>query len=232
MYANEHLDWLENAYPYRIAWYPATHPYVSHMSWGNFHPFRKAKYFVNAYELTKDKKYRDAVSLCNDFHNGANPFAQTMTSGLGKIYPTKFLDLTSYSDNISEYVSGITPYRNTFGINREALKLGYALIYPHRKDRKFTPHPTMLLPKSAIGDFTNIEDFSKKVGQLLPIWRRFANVEAYSVAASEYTVSETISPALAVCGWLLEPNWLPSDELKNRQPTKNHRKLKGYAPLP
>lgn len=232
MYANEHLDWLENAYPYRIAWYPATHPYVSHMSWGNFHPFRNAKYFVNAYELTKDKKYRDAVSLCNDFHNGANPFAQTMTSGLGKIYPTKFLDLTSYSDNISEYVSGITPYRNTFGINREALKLGYALIYPHRKDRKFTPQPTMLLPKSAIGDFTNIEDFSKKVGRLLPIWRRFANVEAYSVAASEYTVSETISPALAVCGWLLEPNWLPSDELKNRQPTKDHRKLKGYAPLP
>ena len=90
----------------------------------------------------------------------------------------------------------------------------------------------MLLPKSAIGDFIKIEDFSKKVGQLLPIWRRFANVEAYSVAASEYTVSETISPALAVCGWLLEPNWLPSDELKNRQPTKDHRKLKGYAPLP
>ncbi|MBE6411389.1 MAG: hypothetical protein E7036_02415 [Opitutales bacterium] len=232
MYADMRLGWLENAYPYRIAWYPHNHPYVSHMAWGNFHPFRNAKYFINAYELTKDKKYYTAVSLCNDFHNGANPFGQTMTSGLGKIYPVKFLDLPSYSDNVSEYVLGITPYRNTFGINRESLKLGYALIYPHRKDRNFTPTPIMLLPKSTIGDYKNIENFSKKIGNLLPIWRRYTNVEAYSVSASEYTVSETIAPAMSVCGWLLEPNFSPSDELKNRNPAKDYRKLDGYAPLP
>ena len=232
MYADMRLDWLENAYPNRVAWYPNNHPFVSHMAWGNFHPFRNAKYFVNAFELTKDKKYHTAVSLCNDFHNGANPFGQTMTSGLGKIYPVKFLDLPSYSDNISEYVLGITPYRNTFGINRESLKLGYALIYPHRADRNFTPAPTMLLPKSVIGDYKNIEDFSKKIGKLLPIWRRFTNVEAYSVSASEYTVSETIAPAMSICGWLLEPNFSPSEELKNKQPSKDYRKLDGYAPLP
>lgn len=232
MYADMRLDWLENAYPYRVAWYPCNHPYVSHMSWGNFHPFRNAKYFVNAYEITKDKKYHTAVSLCNDFHNGANPFGQTMTSGLGKIYPTKFLDLPSYSDNISEYIMGISPYRNTFGINREALKLGYALIYPHNTEENFTPQAVMLLPKSVIGDYTRIENFSKKIGNLLPIWRRFTNVEAYSVSASEYTVSETIAPAMSVCGWLLEPNWKPNDALKNKRPASDHRKLDGYAPLP
>lgn len=230
--ADIRLDWLENAYPYRIAWYPSNNGFVAHMSWGNYHPFRNAKYFVNAYELTGDKKYRDAVYLCNDFHNGANPTGQTMTSGLGKIYPVKFLDLPSYSDGISEYVLGITPYRNTFGLNREALRLGYALIYPPRKDRNFNPPPTMLLPKSTIGEYKNMEDFSKKVAQLLPIWRRFTNVEAYSVAVSEYTVSETISPAVAVCGWLLDEQWKPSEEIKNKCPALNHRKLEGYAPLP
>lgn len=230
--ADMRLEWLENAYPYRIAWYPSNHGFVSHTSWGNYHPFRNAKYFVNAYEITNDKKYRDAVYLCNDFHNGANPTGQTMTSGLGKIYPVKFLDLPSYSDGISEYVLGITPYRNTFGLNREALKIGYALIYSPRKDRNFNPIPTMLFPKSVVGEYKNIEDFSKKIAQLLPIWRRFTNVEAYSVAVSEYTVSETISPAAAVCGWLLDEAWVPSEDMKNIRPSDNHRMLEGYAPLP
>jgi hypothetical protein len=90
----------------------------------------------------------------------------------------------------------------------------------------------MLLSKSVIGDYKNIEDFSKKIGKLLPIWRRFTNVEAYSVSASEYTVSETIAPAMSICGWLLEPNFSPSEELKNKQPSKDYRKLDGYAPLP
>ena len=230
--ADMRLQWLENAYPYRIAWYPSNIGFVAHMSWGNYHPFRNAKYFVNAFELTGDRKYRDAVYLCNDFHNGANPTGQSMTSGLGKVYPVKFLDLPSYSDGISEYVLGITPYRNTFGLNRDALKLGYALVYPPIKRRNFNPQPTMLLPKSVVGEYESIEDFSKKVAQLLPIWRRFTNVEAYSVAVSEYTVSETISPAVAVCGWLLDEQWKPSEKIKNIRPAENHRKLEGYAPLP
>ncbi|MBQ6533961.1 MAG: glycoside hydrolase family 9 protein [Opitutales bacterium] len=232
MNADCRLEWLEGAYPYRIAWYPPEHAYVSHMSWGAFHPLRVAKFFVNAYEISKEKKYRDAAFLCNDFHNGANPFGQTMTSGLGKIYPVKFLDLPSYSDGISEYVQGITPYRNTFGINRSALALGYALVYPPRKDRGFAPKPQMVLPKSVVGDYENMDKLSKDVGKALPIWRRFANVEAYSVAASEYTVSETIAPAAAVCGWLLDGEWRPDSSLKNRKPAKDHRKLEGYAPLP
>jgi len=48
-----------------------------------------------------------------------------MTSGLGKIYPAVFLDLISYADNIGEFVPGITPYGNTFGLNRNVLKMVY-----------------------------------------------------------------------------------------------------------
>ena len=230
--AEKRLEWLNNAYPYRMAWYPSAHPYVSHMSWGNFHPFRNAKHFVNAYEITREEKYRDAAYLCNDFHNGANPFGQTMTSGLGKSYPVKFLDLPSYSDGISEYVSGITPYRNTFGINRDCAKLAFGLVYEPRLDRNFNPAPKMLLPESTVGKYADMDSFVKKLGASWPILRRFANVESYSVAASEYAVSETISPAAAVSGWLLEENWTPPERLKNRKPADNIDGLRGYWSLP
>lgn len=232
-YADERLNWLNNNYPYKIAWYDAGHPYVSHMSWGNYHPLRNAKFFVNAYELTNDAKYRDAAYLANDFHNGANPSGQTMTSGLGKNYPIKFLDLASYADGIVEYVQGITPYRDTFGIPREDVLLAHALIYSPRPDKKFNPQPTMLLPDTIYSaDAQNVGDFTKSLGKAWPIWRRFANVEAFTVAASEFTVSETIAPAAAVTGWLLQKGWKPSDELKYRKPASDLRKLEGFAPLP
>lgn len=231
--AAERLNWLDNSYPYRIPWYPADHGYVSHMSWGNFHPLRNSFHFIAAYELTGQKIYRDAVYLCNDWHNGANPFGQTMTSGLGVNYPVKFLDLQSHTDNIPEYVLGITPYRNTFGIPRDSVKLAHALFYDSRADRKFFPEPKLLFAESVLGS-TNltVEEFSSELGKLWPIWRRFGNLESYSVAASEYTVFETIAPAVAATGWLLSSYWEPSEKIKNRKPVQDIRYLKGYGAMP
>ena len=209
------------------------HGHVSYMSWGAFHPLRNATFFMLAYEFTGEKKYKDAVYLCADWHNGANPRGQTMTSGLGKNYPVKFLDYISYADGIVEYVLGITPYQNTFGIPREDVKLAHALYYDPRADRKFEPKPVLLLPESCLGtNQMSLYDFSKKLGSLWPVWRRFGNVEQYTVAASEYTVSETIGPALAAMGWLLSEPWIPSEEIKNRKPVQDISQLKGYAPLP
>ena len=90
----------------------------------------------------------------------------------------------------------------------------------------------MLLPESVIGDAENINDVSAAIGRAWPVWRRFANIEAFTVAASEYTVSETIAPAAALTGWLLEPNYKPSEELKNKKPADDIRELGGFAPLP
>lgn len=230
-YADERLGWQENNYPYRAVWYPANHNYVTHMSWGKSHPLVGAKFFVNAYELTREKKYRDAAHLCNDYHNGANPNGQTMTAGLGKNYPIRFLDLCSYSDGIEEYVLGITPYRNTFGIARDSTRMAHSLVYPPRPDRDFKPEPVILFPKYMTGENPSPEEFEKELKRMWPIWRRFANVEAYSVAASEYTVSETIAPAMAITGWLLERGYKASDEIKDKKPSKL-KDLKGYYPLP
>ena len=95
------------------------------MGWGNYHPLRRAMTLIAAHKLTGEEKYLAGAYLANDYHNGANPLGRSMTSGLGKIYPAVFLDLISYADNIGEFVPGITPYGNTFGLDRNAVKMVY-----------------------------------------------------------------------------------------------------------
>ena len=115
----------ENAYPYRTLWRAADDGWVHAMAWGNYHPLRRAVMLIAAHKITGEKRYLQGAYLANDFHNGANPLGRSMTSGLGKIYPAAFLDLVSYADKVGEFVPGITPYGNTFGLDRNAIKMVY-----------------------------------------------------------------------------------------------------------
>ena len=63
-----------------------------------------------------------------------------------------------------------------------------------------------------------------------PIWRRWGNVENLTVAASEYTVWETIAPAASVCGYLLEATGTPPPV--RPAPAKDVRDLPGYWTVP
>ncbi len=63
-----------------------------------------------------------------------------------------------------------------------------------------------------------------------PIWRRWGNVENQTVAASEYTVWETIAPAASVCGYLLSPTGTPPPV--RPKPADDVRKLPGYWTMP
>ena len=191
------LENQENAYPYRTLWHAHNAGWVHAMAWGNYHPLRRAMTLIAAHRLSGDEKYLTGAYLANDFHNGANPLGRSMTSGLGRIYPVVFLDLISYHGNFREFVPGITPYGNTFGMDRNAVKM----VYGKRADT-------------------------------LPIFRRYANLEFLSVPSSEYSVWETIGPAAAVSGYLIEKPSLPSLELKNRKPAGDFRKLPGYRALP
>ena len=123
--ANKMLHDQENAYPYRTLWHASNAGWVHAMAWGNYHPLRRAITLIAAHKLTGNEKYLTGAYLANDFHNGANPLGRSMTSGLGKIYPAAFLDLISYADGIGEFVPGITPYGNTFGLDRNAVKMVY-----------------------------------------------------------------------------------------------------------
>ena len=115
----------ENAYPYRTLWYASNAPWVHSMAWGNYHPFRRAMTLIAAHKFSGEEKYIAGAYLANDFHNGANPLGRSMTSGLGKIYPVVFLDLVSYNGKFKEFVPGITPYGNTFGVDRNAVRMVY-----------------------------------------------------------------------------------------------------------
>ena len=123
--AGKMLTDQENAYPYRTLWHAHDAGWVHAMAWGNYHPLRRAMTLIAAHRITGEEKYLTGAYLANDFHNGANPLGRSMTSGLGKIYPAAFLDLVSYADNIGEFVPGITPYGNTFGLDRNAVKMVY-----------------------------------------------------------------------------------------------------------
>ena len=123
--ADKLLAFQESSYPYRTLWHPHNAGWVHAMAWGNYHPLRKAVVLIAAHKMTGEEKYLTGAFLANDFHNGANPLGRSMTSGLGKVYPVVFLDLVSYNGKFREFVPGITPYGNTFGIDRNAVKMVY-----------------------------------------------------------------------------------------------------------
>ena len=61
-----------------------------------------------------------------------------------------------------------------------------------------------------------------------PFFRRFANVEQYSVAASEYTVWETILPPAAVLSYILPEKQKVPSSVYEREPADDIKKLPGY----
>ena len=196
--ADMNLKRLENAYPYRLPWFGADEGWVHTMSWGNVHPLRQALKFVAAHAFTGDAKYLDAAFLANDFHCGCNPNGSTWTAGLGIVYPISYLSLASLADGIGEYVAGITPYRNTFGLAGKAKEWVWL----------------------------NNADEAKQY----PFLRRWANIENQTVAASEFTVWETMGPAAATTGYLMGPGLSPKNDM--REPAKDVADLPGFWALP
>ena len=196
--ADQALKWLESGYAYRLPYYPPDSGWVHTMSWGNVHPLHQAKKFIAAHMLTGDKKYLDASYLAFDYHCGCNPNGETWTAGLGIVYPTSYLSLVSCADDIVEYVPGIPPYRNCFGLCPEVSNRVYGW------------------------DMKTISQY--------PFHHRWANMEQYSVAASEFTVWETVHDPAIVAGYVMGPGQKPKNDM--REPAKDLRDLPGYWCLP
>ncbi len=160
--ARECLQDQETSYPYRTPWHPSDGAWAHSMAWGTSHPFNRGRFFVAAHILTGLRQWLDALSLCNDFHNGANPEGVTLTSGLG-IRPTK-----RYLDLDLKYGPGITPYRWTFGV----APIDRELVHSDAEVR------------------------------IWPYWRRYCNIEAYTIENSEFSGLETIGPAVVGTAYL------------------------------
>ncbi|MBQ9368952.1 MAG: glycoside hydrolase family 9 protein, partial [Victivallales bacterium] len=226
--AENMLRQQEDAYPIRLNWRGPREAWVQTTSWGTYHPLRRARTFVAAHAITGGSKYLDGACLANDFNNGANPTGTSMTSGLGRVYPVQFLHLDSYSDGIAEFVPGITPYRNTYGIPRAAIDMAFGMYYQARPHHLLKEVKQSFLPRGGLSE----DECAKEMNKIWPIWRRWGNVESLTVAASEFTVYETIAPAMAVTGYLLNGPQAPEKEWVERRPASDIRQLPGYAPLP
>ncbi len=72
---------------------------------------------------------------------------------------------------------------------------------------------------------------NKKKASKWPIWRRWGNLENRTVAASEYTVWETIAPAASVMGYLMDPA-AKTPPAPRPTPARNLSDLPGYWMLP
>ena len=103
--ADQIVDQLESAWPYRIPWYSPASGRADKMGWGFGLPLTRARVLIAAHSMTWDRKYLTAAFLANDCHNGANPEGESYTRGLGVRSTGRYLDLEG------KYPIGITPYR-------------------------------------------------------------------------------------------------------------------------
>ncbi len=87
---------------------------------------------------------------------------------------------------------------------------------------------TYALPKRVV---EMVWDGDRKRASAWPIWRRWGNLENQTVAASEYTVWETIAPAAAVTGYLISPEAATPPQPR-RPPAQKLSDLPGYWLLP
>lgn len=197
--ADERLGMLE-ATPYRHPWNAA-----KSRRWAAALPASFARYMIMAGRLTGDPKYRKGVELCADFHLGCNPLGMVQTTGLGHRFPIAIQDAETRADDLFEPVPGLTSY----GIISIPFSTVNEVMTMTVKDpRKDEPEKTVsFLP----------EGFTPSDPEL-PLWRRISPHPRFDPLNNEFTVQETLSPAVLMFASLLEPGWMPDEALKSKPP--------------
>lgn len=211
--------WLarQEANPYRKAWYTESEAYFPQAAWGasGYAPIR---YLVAAYRTTGDARYRGGALLALDWMNGANPQGRTSTTGLGIIAPISVLHLPSRVDGVEEPVPGITIFGYTGQIPFVAGSRAYGVFDAPRADVGFSGMSTVLLPSPLDQGVHTVADVLATLRTSVPFWRRLVLLEDGNPPSTEFSVHETIGPAVVVTGLLLSPGYSPSAELRARLP--------------
>ena len=243
-----------------MAW-PKHHAFNTYTGWGMSHPDARGKGFVYAYKLTKNKKYKNAAFLIMDESLGCNPLGRTQTSGLGVVYPVHFLDSwlkeAEVKRNIFDPVPGISPYGwvGPLGVQDARTQFGFRLTKKADKDFQFSDIGLNILP----GGFSNsisgrdkwkntVANTTQEVADWLsrnfPLQRAIFEVEKENPPQSEFTIWETICGKIFITGFLMSEGegidqetgkpipWMPSEELKNKQPKTNRYEVEGLIYLP
>lgn len=212
-------DWLRmmDADAYRKLWYAPGEGYFVLNGWGHAN-YDHVRNQIAAWRLTGDERFRNAALLSVDWMQGANPQGRVYTTGLGQNYVVHPLHLPSDSDGIADPVPGLTIYGPSLGVNWGARVWTYGLYETRDPGFDFSGSARAQLPPPWNDPNLTMEQVGNILSEVLPVWRTLVNLEGTNPAQVEFTVSDTISHAVAVTGCLMGPGWVPSAELKNRRP--------------
>lgn len=203
--------WLagQAQWPYGWAWYEPTHRYVANTSWGQglYKPLREV---VLAWKLGGDDGFRHAAQLGVAHLTGANGQGRSLTTGLGSHRYVTALQLPAWGDGILETSPGITLYGAGLGLAQQASTAVWGMQVGARTSPKFGGVDITLLPPPWDNAGRLAGEARPIVDAVLPRWRRLVPMEAALPQVMEYTVWETVAPALFVTGLLLDPGWAPT----------------------
>lgn len=230
-------------HPYRMYWYAPDAGWFHTMGWGNI--YQRTRHLSVAYLLTGEDHYRTALQHAGNFFLGANPQGTSMITGIGSIFPVVLQHIHSKNDGIAEPTPGIPLFWLTFGVNMTPF---YLADNGHPSVNNFY-EPTALAFIPAQWGLEEIQrslDAAEKSGNWVrelsgplrdtvwanfPVLRRRAIHPTHVVDQNEFTVYETIAPLALLYGALTAEDWMPSPEIRYREPIREIDQLP-YYPLP
>ncbi len=233
--------------PYRMLWFSPSHAFFKLMAWGGI--YSKARTLAVAYAATGNPQYRASMENAADFFLGCNPMGTTMVTGLGSVYPVVLQHIHSLTDGIPDPTPGIAPYSLTWDINGYAMNPYLIIDKGHGSvTNYYTPVGIAFVPDKfgrgqlqadldAVAKNPNTTDWISPAGQNtrnavwanFPVLRRKTTHPSWVVSQNEFTVGETISPLALLFGALTGENWMPTDDLKNRQPKMSVDEIPLYS---
>lgn len=221
---------------HEVNW-PPNHGFYNHMSWGVVHPETRGKAYIYAWLLTGDTTYRDSAILALDSVMGCNAMGRCLTTGLGKVSPVHFLNSwlprAEIELGIYEPVPGITPYTHIGDNTGKSCQYGFCLYKGSRDDMGFSEIVLNILPMGLTSSVPNSRGaVAMWLQQNWPLWRQVFEMEDYSVAQSEFTISETMSGKAFLTGCLMGEGFTPDPTWKARIPQTDKYAVEGLIYLP
>ena len=219
-----------------LAWEPGDWR-MFYNGWGACHSATRGGNLVYAWLLTGEQEYFDAACNAMDWMAGCNALGRSMTTGLGKVCPSRHLskinDLLRTTQGIGEPVPGITPYMFEQQLHAAATTHVYGLFKDARGDCAFSGAASCHIPGRVRTTVTNTRGVvAGYLQSKVPVWRKTVNVQDQSVSNSEFTIWETVSRNVLMTAMMMSPGWTPSDALVNRAPIADEKEIEGFISLP
>jgi len=226
----------QEANTYRLMNWEPNHTYFTYQGWGVVHPETRGRIYPYLYKITGDTKWRDQTLLALDWACGCNGMGRSLTSGLGHVYPVRFLHhwlpRAEVELGIFEAPPGITPYCHvgpTFTGNTRV----YYLSMSSFDFLDFKGVMVNIMPGSVREETgTTSDSVNIWLRTHRPMFRTYNEEEDTTVAMSEFTISETMSGKLFMAGCVMGANATQDPLWKLRVPATNRFAIDGYIYLP